>query len=405
MPATITQLGTNELIAAFRSNPVDVYSEAYRQGLNLSAWLERLNPSDASAGTDAYGRLLRAAGIVPVSDPVAGYWASPAIDFFESREGRALYPEFFARTWRRVSYGRRSQQRAVYLSDSGAAGSWQRPYIDAQTPRWDVQIAPAIPLSELVALTTPINGQDYRSFYLTYDAEALRKFRVGESAEIPITSLTDSERIIRLKKYGRGLSASYEQLRRMRVDKLAYQIELMAVQSEVDKVVAAIDVLVNGDGNAGTAPTTHDLTTLDAAATAGTMTLKGWLAFKLKFVNPYMLTTALMQEAVALQLILLDAGSANVPLMGLNLGGMTQSLAPINMTSDGVRYGWTADAPTLKIVGFDRRMALEEVVEIGGMVDEMERFITNQTQVMTMTEVHGFAIMDGNATEILDVNA
>ena len=54
---------------------------------------------------------------------------------------------------------------------------------------------------------------------------------------------------------------------------------------------------------------------------------------------------------------------------------------------------------------FDRRFAMEQLVEIGGAIDEMERFITNQTQVMTMTEVQGFAIMDGNATLILDVNA
>lgn len=396
-----TQLSVRDLLAALRNNPIQVMSDAYEHGVNLSAWLERLNPTEQSDPGDALGRLMREAGIIVRSDPEAGYWASPAEEFLRNRATRTLLSEFFARKWRQVAYA----GRATYLTTDGQPGSWQRPYADAAQARWDFRLAAAIPLSELVAMTTPISGQDYRSFYLTYDAEQLRKFRVGESADIPIAELADAERTIQLKKYGRGLAASYEQLRRMRVDKLALQIAYMAIQSEVDKVDAALDVLVNGDGNANTTPTTYNLTTLDSAASAGTLTTKGWVAFKLKFGNPYMVTTSLMQEAVALQLLLLDAGSANVPLMGLSLGGQVQSLTPINMTSDAVRYGWTSAAPSLKIVGFDRRFALEQVTEIGGQVDEMERFIENQTQVMTMTEVQGFAIMDANATNVLDVNA
>lgn len=401
---TITRMGTGEIYEAMgkRDGAMSMIADAYKDGLNLSRHFERLNPSENGDELDAFDRLMEHAGIITRSDPMAGYWASKADRFFENAANRVLFTEFFARTWRKVAFG---QDRAVYLSTDGTPGSWQRPYAEAQQARWDFKLAPAVPLSELVAITTPIEGQDYRSFYLTYAAEQLRKFRVGETDEIPIAKLADAERTIQLHKYGRGLQASYEQIRRMRVDKLALQIAYIAVQSEVDKVAAGLNILVNGDGNSGTSPTTHNLTTLDTDATAGTLTIKGWLAFKLKFANPYMATTALMQEAVALQLILLNAGSANVPLMGLNLGGMVQSLTPINMTSDGLRFGWDSNAPSLQIVAFDRRFAMEQLVEIGGMVDEMERFITNQTQIITMTEVQGFAIMDGNATLILDVNA
>lgn len=399
------KLSTRDLLARLAENPVGFVAEGYRQGLNLSRWLEENSPSEANDPLDAFERCLREAGIVTRSDPAAGLWASPAKMFFESgAANRTLYTEFFARQWRRASFG---QQRGVYLSTDNPANSWDRPYADAAQARWDFQLAPAIPLSELVAITTPIEGQDYRSFYMVYDAAQLRQFRVGETAEIPVAKLTDAEHTIRLKKYGRGLLASYEQLRRMRVDKLALQIGYMAVQSEMDKVAAALYVLVNGDGNStpATAATNYNLTTLDTDATANTLTLKGWLAFKLKFANPYVLTTALMTEATALQLALLNVGNANVPLAGANFGGMVQSLTPINATSDGVRYGWTSDAPALTIVGFDRRFALERLTEIGGQIDEMERFITNQTQLMTMTEVEGYAIMDGNATKTLTVSA
>lgn len=405
-----------DLAQRLEERPLDLYKETAArmaaQGVEesptISRVLEFLSPSEKGDELDAFGRLMRQAGIITRSDPEAGIWASPADSFMKKGNlGRLLMTEFFARQWRKAVFSNKmpAEERAIFLSTDGIAGSWQRPYTEAAMAKWNQMVAPAIPLSELIAMTTPISSGDYRSFYLTYNAEALRQFRIGESAEIPIAELADTERTIRLKKYGRGLQASYEQLRRIgRVDKLAFYIRLMAVQAEMDKVAAGLDVLINGDGNSGTTPTTHNLTTLDTAAAAGTLTLKGWLAFKLKFAQPYVITTGLMQEAVILQLLLLNIGSGNVPLVQLPpvLGS---NLNLINQVGDGVRVGFTSDAPTLKIVGTDRRFAMEFVTEIGGTISETERFVTNQTQVMTMTEVSGFAIMDPNATRILDVNA
>lgn len=408
--ADITRLATNELNEQFTRDPLTVYRNAAAdmeaRGLEdaptMSRALEFISPSEEGEA-DAFTRLMRENGIITRTDPRAGFYASPATAFLQNAGTRALLMEFYARQWRSVAFAD-PQQRAVLLSTDATPGSWQRPYYEGAA-RWEQQVQPAIPLSELVGMTTPINGNLYRSLFLEYDASQLRKFRLGEATEIPISTIAAREHTITLKKYGRGLRASYEEMRRLRIDKLAWFIRQAAIQSESDKVAAALTVLVSGDGNTDTAAAVHNLTTLDSAASAGTLTLKGWLAFKMKFVNPYFITTALMQEAVALQLATLNAGSSNVPLAGLNLGGMVQSLQPINTTSDGVRYGWTSDAAALTIVGFDKRFALEQLVEIGGNIDEMERFITNQTQVMTMTEVQGFATMDPSAALVLDVNA
>lgn len=383
---------------------VELHKEATRAGLTLSRYLEVLDPSDKDSGLDAFGRQMREAGIVTRSDPQAGVWASEASAFFDTKAGRALYPEFFARQWRSVMFAG-PQQRAILLSSDSVVGGWDRPYADTAAPRWNDQFSPAIPLSELVAMTTPITGEDYRSLYMTYDAEALRLFRVGESAEIPMATLTSAERSIRLKKYGRGLRATYEQMRRMRVDRLAWWIRWVALQSEVDKVAAALDILVSGDGNANTAATTVNLTTLDPDATPGTLTLKAWLNFRMQFEQPYSLTTVLAQADETLQLILLNSGSANIPLAGLNLAGIGNTLTPINTLADGTRYGWTSDAPNNQIVGFDRRFALEHVTEIGSEISETERYITSQTQVLTMTENSAFAVIDPSATKILNLAA
>jgi hypothetical protein len=413
MTVELKTLGTRELWEQFQAKPVDIYNTVANRMLEsgiedkptLSRALEEISPTEKGDQLDAFGRLMMEAGIRTQSDPTAGYWASNASAFTRNAGTKALFSEFCARNWRKVSYG--MSERAIFLGSDGVAGSFERPYADAMGIRPSARIAPAIPLSELVSMTTAIDGDAYRSYYLTYDAAALRRFRVGETADIPIAKLVGAENTVRLKKYGRGIQASYEDLRRMRVDKLAFYIQWMALQSEIDKVAAALDVLVNGDGNSNTAPVTHNLTALDAAATAGTLSLKGWLAFKMKFVNPYMVTTALMQEAVALQLALLNTGSANIPLVTLpnGQGGLNTGLSPINQFADNVRYGWTSDAPALKIVAFDKRFALERVTEIGSEISEMERYITNQTQILTMTEVEGYAIIDGNATKVLNVNA
>lgn len=412
MTIEIKTLGTAELWERFQIAPFDVYKET-AQRLNdagmtekpsISRVLEEVSPSEKGDTLDAFERLMMEAGIVTRSDWTAGYHASNAGMFAKNPGTRALFAEFFARNWRKGSQVA-PQERAQFLSSDSLVGSWARPYFDAMTARPSQAVAPAIPLSELVALTTPIDSDAYRSYYLTYDATKLRQYRVGETADIPIADLVGSERTITLKKYGRGIRASYENLRRMRVDKLAFYIQWMAVQSEIDKVAAALDVIVSGDGNSGTAATSYNLTTLDAAAVSGTLTLKGWLAFRMKFVQPYTLATALMTEAIAMQVALLNTGSANIPLVMSANGGLGTALTPINQFADGVRYGWTSDAPANKIVGIDKGRCLEHVIETGSNIAESERYVTNQTEVMVFSQVEGWAILDANAAKILVVNA
>jgi hypothetical protein len=397
-------LSTTDLVARLRENPIGFVRQGYEQGLNVSRWLEEVSPSE-KGDLSAFERVLEEMDIRTHSDPAGGYWASNAGEAFKPTDPvrRVLLTEFFARTWRNVAYGR-SGQRDVYLSDDYAPGTALRPYVDAAA-RLSQDVQPAIPLSELVSITTAIQGTLYRSLYLTYDAEALRLFRVGESANIPIATITSSPRTIQLHKYGRGLRASYEALRQMTVDRLALHIGWMAVQSEVDKVAAVLNIIVNGDGNSGTAATNYNQSTLDSAATPGTLSIKAWLSFKKKWVNPYMITTALMQEAVATQLELLTMGTANVMLMTLDGNAITGSLRRINRTSDAVAYGWDAGAPSLTIVGWDNRISIEQVTEIGADIQEMAQNIENQTQVITMTETNGFAVIDANGTKTLSINA
>ncbi len=398
MPERLTPVEINARLNK-PDTAIELHREALHAGMPLARYLEVLDPSPEGSRSDAFSRQLRQAGIITRSNPAAGYWASEGGVFTDTPVGRALFPEFFAREWRSVAFAT-PQQRAILLSSDSVLNTFERPYTDVG-PLWNNQFSPAISLSELVATTTPISGEDYRSTYMTYDAEALRMYRVGESAEIPMANLATSEKAIRLKKYGRGLRATYEQMRRVRVDKIAWWIRWQALQAEVDKVSAALDVIVNGDGNAGTAATVVSIVTLGGVS--GTLDLRSWLSFRLGFTPPYALTTVLGNLTDILDLTMLNLGTANIPLANFNIAGIGNSFTPINATADGIRYGWTTEAPADTLVAFDRRFALEHITEIGSEISETERYITNQTQVITMTENSAFAVLDPTATKILDI--
>lgn len=413
MTVQITRVSPAETARSFG---IGHYREAYRQGLSVSQLLERDDPTserpDGERGLDAFERVLKEAGLI--TNPVSEYGvrASTWEEATKTAAQRALVPEFCARIWRQTTapslYHPTPTTRALLLSGDAAVNTLANPYSDDTVPRAK-RLAPPIPIESIVTMTTPIDGDAYRTLYITDDlgTDAYRMKRVAEGAEIPRTTLITGENTLRVHKFGRALQTTYEQLRRQRLDRIAFIIQRMAVQAEADKVVDAMNVIISGDGNANTAATTVALTSLDAAATAGTLTLKGYLTFLLRFATGYAADTVLAQEASLLQLMLLSIGQTNtIPYFMLAGGGALGALRPINdQLRDGRRYGVTVDAPALKLVMFDSAQAIERVVEIGGNVSEVERFINNQTQLLTLTEVEGYGVVDPQASKILNINA
>ena len=389
----------------------ETYAEAYTDGINLSLLLDRCDPSvDHTDGLDAFQRVVRAAGINPASAPELGLSAHPLSEFEKNENTRALIPEVIARMWRKAVTGREPSTRSVLLSSDNAPGTVLNQYAYDQRPRY-TQIAPAIPLNEVVAFNTGITGRVYQAFYMRPDVENIRMKRVAEAAEVPAAKLVGQPTTIQLHKYGRRLDTSYEVLRSMPIDLVAFHIQRIAIQAEVDKVVSIIAMLISGDGNANTAATVYansslDPTTAAGQPNAGKVTLRSWLAFKLLFLNPYQITTVLATNAVALDLQLLNTGTANIPLLFLQNMLNSGGFRPINPgLADNVALGHTADAPANKVLGFDKRFAVERVFEIGANIQEVNRWVERQVQVLVMTETEGYDILDAKAVKILDIAA
>lgn len=398
---------------------------AARKGWTVTQLLEHEDPTkdydvqERQLGLDAFGRQLRERELRVNSSPEFGVMASNLEEFAKDDNTVVLFDEWLKRRMRMAQGGpaalarsRAEQQRAIYFSTDQPAGTTINP-ISFDPQVHFPQIAPAVPIAEVIAKTIPITGNTYEAYFLADSTSQKRFVRIPEGTTIPAVKLTGSNHVIKLQKFGRRLDTSYEALRIIPVDLLALHIQRMMVQTEVDKLAAIMDVAINGDQSGGNGATVYNLTTLDPGTTANNLTLQAYLTFKAKFRNPYTVTTMLANENVVVKTQLLSTGTANIPLAVLQANianGNTAfglgNMVPINSElGDSVRIGLTDDAPANKILAFDARFAIEQIVQQGSEITESERWITRQVETLVMTYTEGYAIIDQLAIKILDLTA
>lgn len=410
-----------------------VHTRALDKRRTISAQLEIEQPSDdvevlasrgdytdGDHGDDAFGRILDYTGIETNTNPAAGIYATeigrvlngehvmPNGQKIGRAAGRAVGMIWAERIWRSVKYNMDANTRAMFTSNDDAIGDAMRPWSEDGTLRDELDRESRIPLSMLIAQETTIDDDAYKSVYV--DETAVGTFdykRVTEGAQIPTVYLRTSEQTIRLHKRGRAIDWTYEAARRMRFDKFRLIIQKMATDVEAGKLSEAFDVLINGDGNANTAATVVALTDMDPALTANDpISLRAMLRFKKEWRGAFMMTTILGNIEDIVDLEMTEVGLDNTPWIALPQGNSIGQLTPLNnqRTADQVGYADVdpGQIPAGKYLAFDRRYALERVSEVGASISEADDFISNQTSLLTFTDVDGFATIYPKATRILD---
>ncbi len=353
----------------------EFYSIAGKHGMTFSQLLERINPSVQGDTLDAFERQCKRFGIVLKNIPEKGIWASSGDLFFQSNQpaSRILFPEFLNRV-----------ARAAILED------------------YDI--------NWVVANIRPIDSGAFRSLYIDDTAAQRRKARVGEGGEFPTTKVSWSEQAGAVYKHGIRIMMSYEFVRRSSIPLIQLVLSRILLQNRVDDFADVINVLINGDDHASPAnpATTSNLTTLDTAAAAGTLTYKGYLKFGNVF-RPYRMNVAIGNIDTIIKVVLCAKPTTD-PIQLLSLLQSKQEKLGEGITLVNPAWGIVKliihdDVSSDKLIGLDKRYALEKVVEIGADLQETDKLITEQFNEIVLSDCHNLSKIFTAACRILDINA
>lgn len=353
----------------------NMFKAAEKKRMSFSQYLSQLETEKGlnqgvAEGLDAFERQLKVRGILTKSNYEKGLRASKVEDaFYHTEDNDILFPEFVSRN-----------VREAIVRDT------------------------VLPL--VIGQYTTIDSNSYKTIYADDQPEKQSLKRVTEAAELPKTKLVTRQHEVSIYKFGRAIYASYEVIRRMQIDLLALHIRRIGIQAAKDKLEDVIDVIENGDGNDNAAPTLN-LTTLDTDASSGTLTAKGWLKFLMEF-EEFPCDTAICSKDAFLQILLTDLGEYTAAdVLSLLSQGATKGVtlnAP-QLPTGSVNILWNSNVSGTKVLGLNKQYAIEQVTEAGSDIQEADRFITNQTQVLTVSENSGYSKIFQEATKTLDIDA
>ena len=322
-----------------------MYQEA---GRSFTQVLERLDPSEQYKGTrleglDAFQRQLKRFDI-----KVKGAGSDPVEKFFRT----ALFPEYIARSVRQGME--------------------------------EANLLPAI-----TAATTRFEGMDYRSITAEAGGDEKELKAVDEGAAIPATTIKVQANLVKLRKRGRMLVASYEAVRYQKLD--LFSVTLRQIGAHIARMLLCdgVEVLMNGDGNENPAAA-------DETAAASTLTYDELVEFWGKF-DPYEMNTLLVSPDVMLKMLKLS--EFKDPLTGLNFQGTGKLTTPL-----GATLLRTSAVPANTAIGLDHRYALE-LVQGSDVMVEYDKLIDRQLERAAITTLCGFAKLFPDASRVLKIKA
>ena len=324
-----------------------MYQEA---GSTFSQVLERQDPSEQYKGTsleglDAFQRQLKRFDI-----KVKGVGSDVVEKFFRTADSAVLFPEYIAR----------SVRQGMEEGDI---------------------------LPHITAAVTKFDGMDYRSITAEAGGEDKELRQVDEGASIPATTIKVQANLVKLRKRGRMLVASYEAVRYQKLDLFSVTLRQIGAHIARTHLEDAVDVLMNGDGNDNAA-------TVDQVSSDGTLTYNDLVDFWAKF-DPYEMNALLVSGDVMVQMLKLT--ELQNPLTGLNFQGTGKLTTPL-----GATLLRTSVLPAGTAIGLDKRFALEMVQGSDVMV-EYDKLIDRQLERAAITTISGFAKVFQAASRVLEV--
>ncbi|MCM1114362.1 MAG: phage major capsid protein [Clostridium sp.] len=318
----------------------------YTTGKSFTAALEELDPSENYKGTsldglDAYERQLKRFDI-----KVSGQNSDPISKFFASTDSAALFPEYISRA---VKTG--------YETNST--------------------------IENIVATTTEIDSLDYRSIKTVMTDTELNLDYVKEGEALPELEIKTSDKLVKLHKHGKMISASYEAIKYQRLDlftTVLKQIGNHIANSEFENLLNSID-----DKNIVSVNTvTSNIGYTDF------ITL--WLS-----CQPYQMNTIIASADSAGKIMNINEfkdGSA-----GFTFQRTGEVVTPLGSTI------YVSDIVGNELIAaFDKNYAFEKV-QAGGIMTEFDKLIDRQLERATISTLTGFTTIYDEAIKFLNLRS
>lgn len=320
--------------------------DMYKAEGGFTKALERLDPTKSYTGgelasLDAFQRQLKRFDI-----KVGGVSSDMISKFFQTSDSAALFPE--------------------YVSRAVAGGANDAGIID-----------------EIIASKTETSSMDYRS--ITTDVDdgdgfdgSVDSDGIGEGDAIPETNIKLNDNLVRLKKRGRLLKASYEAIKFQRVDVFTVALKQIGAYIAKAQLKDAVNVLTSGAEK--------------ITAAGANVEYDDLLALWGKF-DEFEMNTMLVSPDMMLDLLVIS--EFQDPACGLNFqatGSLTTPLGAKLLKSNAV--------PSGTIIALDKNFALE-MVTAGGITVEYDKLIDSQLERAAVTAITGFSKIFPDAVKVL----
>lgn len=334
-----------------------LYQEAVKEGKTFAQKLEELDPTANYEGEkglgdlDAFQRQLKRFDI-----KVKGAKSDVVEKFFTTNDSSVLFPEFISRTVR------------IALEKESI-------------------------LPKLIATTTQIDSDTYKSIYMDTDVSQKQLRRVSEGSKFPVVTLKTKEQEVNVFKFGVEMDTTYEAIRRKKIDIFAIALRQIASQIAVDQMQELINVLINGDGN-NNAALSYTVGDATIKGTAGTIGYAEMVRFWATMKNPYKMNALLANTNGIVDLLLIP--EFKDPQAGFDFQKKGQLITPL-----GIGMDIADEVPAGKIIGIDTRYAIEKVEEMGVTV-ESDKLIDRQISRTVISQVSGFAKLFKESVNVLN---
>lgn len=274
------------------------------------------------------------------------------------------------------------------------------PYVIDSLVRWEDRMS-SERVADLVASSRTISGVELVRV-VGEDSDADRKSHlISEGSKIPVRTVRTREQSVKFFKHGSGLQFTYEFERRAALDIITPFVARVARELEMSKVAAATNIMINGDG-VNPAATAFDQETLDTAATDGTISYNGFLAF----------ATAMAKKGTPIDTIAggYDAYMQYLKMIGVSASSanfadkMAEKGAPTLVKLDSIylpiRFVLDTAVPDGKLLGFNKAETMEELVEANSRINEQQVDSSVQITTYYKTENTGYSLIFGDTRGI-----